>query len=205
MTRHTLEPTMKSWLVRISRGRRLDRNPLRRPSDRAETVIGVLLLVAFAVATPFAARAAAAGTRTLAEHSRVTALATRHEVTTVTLETAPPAVVTPYALLIQTWVSAEWTAPDGRQRTGQIRVLDSTQKGSPERIWVTGSGGAATPPLPMTEIARLAGDAAFGAIMVLIFVFLIAGSVTRRVINRRRMAAWDAEWAATEPRWNHQN
>ncbi len=36
----------------------------------------------------------------------------------ITLEKAPPASDTPYTLITQTWVSAEWTAPDGRQRTG---------------------------------------------------------------------------------------
>jgi hypothetical protein len=195
---------MKSWFVRMFRGRRLDRNPLRRPSDRAETVAGICLLVAFAAAAPFTVRAAAAGTRTLAEHSRVTALATRHEVTAITLEKAPPASDTPYTLITQTWVSAKWTAPDGRQRTGQIRVPDSTPEGSPERICVTGNGDVAAPPLPMTEIGGLADRAAFGAIMVVIFLFLTARSVIRRVINRQRMAAWDAEWAATEPRWNQQ-
>lgn len=195
---------MKSWIAGMFRVRRLDRNPLRRPSDRAETLIGVLLLVAFAVAVPLTARAAAAGTRALAEHSRLTALATRHEVTAITLEKAPPAGDTSYTLITQTWVSAEWTAPDGRQRTGQIQVPHSTPEGSPKRIWVTGSGDLAAPPLPETEMGGLADRAAFGAVMVVIFLFLIAGSVIRNVINRQRMAAWDAEWAATEPRWNHQ-
>jgi hypothetical protein len=195
---------MKSWFMRMFRGRRLDRNPLRRPSDRAETVIGIWLLVACAATAPFTARAAADRTRTFAEHARVTALATRHEVTAVTLEKAPTASDPPYTLITQTRVSAAWTAADGRQRTGQIQVSDGTQKGSPERIWVTGNGDVAAPPLPTTEIARLASRVAFGVITALIFLFLIAGSVIRRLINRRRMAAWDAEWAATEPRWNHQ-
>jgi hypothetical protein len=194
---------MKSWFVRTFRGRRLDRNPLRRPRDRAETVIGICLLVAFAAAAPFTARAAAAWTRTLAEHARVTALATRYEVTAITLEKPPPASNAPYTLITQTWVSAKWTAPDGRQRTGPIQVPDSTQKGSSERIWVAGNGDVAAP-LPMTEIARLADRTAFGAIMVLICLFLITGSVIRHVINRQHMAAWDAEWAVTEPRWSRQ-
>ena len=195
---------MKSWVARIIRSRRLDRNPLRRRSDRAETVIGVWLLVACAAAAPFTARAAAAGARTLGEHARVAALATRHEVTAITQETAPPAGELPYTLITRTWVGAEWTAPDGQQRTGPIQVPDSTPKGTHERIWVTGGGDPAAPPLPVTEVARLAGRAAFGAIVVLIFLALIAGGAIRYVINRRRMAAWDAEWAVTEPLWNHQ-
>jgi hypothetical protein len=195
---------MKSWFVRMYRGRRLDRNPLRRPIDRTETVIGIWLLVGCAAAAPFTARAAAAGTRTLAGQARITALATRHEVTAITLEKAPPAGNTSSTPIAQTWVSATWTAPDGRQRTGWIQVPDSTRKGSPERIWVTGNGDVAAPPLPVTGISLLAGRAAFGAITVLIFLGLAAGSAVRHVINRRNMAAWDAEWTATEPLWNHQ-
>jgi hypothetical protein len=40
---------------RFIRGRRLDRNPLRRPSDRTETLLLILLAVTFLVAAPFAA------------------------------------------------------------------------------------------------------------------------------------------------------
>jgi hypothetical protein len=49
-----------SWLARLLRGRRLDRNPLRRGSDRAETVVLGVLLAAFLAAAPFAAQAAGA-------------------------------------------------------------------------------------------------------------------------------------------------
>jgi hypothetical protein len=130
---------MKSWFVRMFRGRRLDRNPLRRRSDRAETVIGIWLLVACAAAAPFTARAAAGWTRTLAEHARVTALASRYEVTAITLEKAPLASATPYTPITQTWVSARWTAPDGRQRTGPIQVQTARRRAPP-----SGSGSPAT-------------------------------------------------------------
>ena len=49
-----------SWLARLLRGRRLDRNPLRRASDRAETIVIGALLAAFLAAAPFAAHAAGA-------------------------------------------------------------------------------------------------------------------------------------------------
>jgi hypothetical protein len=53
---------MTSWLARAFRGWRLDHNPLRRPSDRFETIAGALLVVAFAAAASFTVHAAAAGT-----------------------------------------------------------------------------------------------------------------------------------------------
>ncbi len=204
MTKYTLKRAYAtSWFVRMVRGRRLDRNPLRRPIDRAETVIGIWLLVACAAAAPFTARAAAAGTRPLAEHARITALATRHEVTAITLEKAPPAGNAPCTLNTQAWASAGWTDRDGRQRTGLIEVPGGTRKGSAERIWVTGNGDVAAPPLSVNEIGQLATRAAFGAVIALMLAVLVAGRAIRHVINRRRMAAWDAEWAATEPLWNH--
>jgi hypothetical protein len=49
-----------SWLARLLRGRRLDRNPLRRGSGRAETIVLGALLAAFLAAAPFAAHAAGA-------------------------------------------------------------------------------------------------------------------------------------------------
>ena len=50
--------TEPGWLARLLRGRRLDRNPLRRGSDRAETIVLGVLLAGFLGAAPFAAHAA---------------------------------------------------------------------------------------------------------------------------------------------------
>jgi hypothetical protein len=47
-------------LSRFLRGRQLDRNPLRRPVDRAETIMLTLLLVAFLVGAPLATLASGA-------------------------------------------------------------------------------------------------------------------------------------------------
>lgn len=195
---------MRSWAARMFRGRRLDRNPLRRRSDRAETVIFICLLVAMAVAVPFTARAASAWTTTRVEQVRATELATRHQVTATTLENALPASDAAYTVFAQTWVSAKWTAPDGQPRTGTVRVPDGTQRGSTAKIWVEPDGAMAAPPLPVADIAGLADRAGLAAVLLLICLFLTAGCAVRQELNRRRMAAWDTEWAATEPRWNHQ-
>jgi len=192
---------MKPCFARMFRGRRLDRNPLRRRGDRAETVIVIWLFATFAVVAPFIVRAAAGWTGRSEEHARVTALATRHEVTAKTLENVPPAGA---IMLTQTWVSAVWTAPDGRRRTGLIEVPASAQQGSSEQIWVTSSGDVTAPPLPAVEVAGLADRAALGAILVLICLFLTAVGAIRHAIDRKHMAAWDAEWAVTEPRWSGQ-
>jgi hypothetical protein len=189
---------MRSWLARTFRGRRLDRNPLRRRSDRAETALGIVLVVAFAVAAPFTMRATAVATYSFAQHARATAMATRQEVTAVTLQAAPPKGEA------QSWVNATWTAPDGRRRTGQVLAGDGALKGSTERIWVSRSGDQAPPPLPAAEAPQLAILAAAGAGLGLAVFLLIVGTAIKHALYRRRMATWDAQWAAVEPRWNRQ-
>lgn len=194
---------MTSWIVRTFRGRRLDRNPLRRPSDRAETLAGIWLLVIFAVVAPLVARAAASQTYLVVQHARSVALATRHEVTAVTLQTAPPVTSDPYAVDTDSWVSARWTSPDGSIRTGQIRVTDSTPKGTSERIWITASGEVAPPPPPTSEFSSLASVAAVSSVLLLAVLYLTARFMMRYLLNRRRMAAWESDWTTTEPRWTH--
>jgi len=190
---------MKSWLARSFRGRRLDHNPLRRRSDRAETVAIIVLMVALATAAPFVVRATAAVAFSSAQHARATAVATRHEVTSVTLQVPPSNAYS------QSWAYAKWTAPDGRQRTGQIQVDDDTPEGTVQRIWVTTSGDRVPPPLSASESAQLADLAAGGACLGLAIFLLIAVTTTRKALNRRRMATWGAEWAAVEPGWNRQH
>lgn len=192
---------MASWLARAFRMRRLDRNPLRRPSDRAETIADIFLVVAFVVALPFTVLAALTGTYTFAQDARATALATRQEVAAVTLEAAPSAAKASWA---RSWVSATWAAPDGRQRTGQLLVDDGTPRGSAERIWVTRSGDTAPPPLPASEFSQLADLAAVIAGMMLAALLLTVRMIISRVLNRERMAAWETGWEDAERRWNHQ-
>ncbi|HUN31835.1 MAG TPA: hypothetical protein VMU95_07425 [Trebonia sp.] len=188
---------MKSWLARTLRGRRLDRNPLRRRSDRAETLATIVLVAAFAIAAPFTVHATAAGAYSLAKQARSAALAARQEVTAVTLEAAPAHALTRTA-------AARWTAPDGRARTGQVQVNDTAAKGTAERIWVTWSGDVAAPPLSASESAQLADLTALGAGLGLAVFFLLACLAMRRAFDRRRLATWEAEWAAVEPWWNRQ-
>jgi hypothetical protein len=163
------------------------------------------LLVFFAVFAPLAARAAGGEVSTLGQHINSVALATRHEITAVTLESAPAAAGTPYWQDTQCSVNARWTAPDGQRRTGQIMVQDGTPTGETVKIWVTDDGTVAPPPLPQQEIVRLADLAAAGAVIVLAGALIAAWAAARRALDRQRMAAWEAEWAAAEPRWNRQS
>ena len=78
-----------SWLARLLRGRRLDRNPLRRGSDRAETVVLGALLAAFLAAAPFAAHAAGSWAHASAVREAQAQRASLRQVTATLLRAAP--------------------------------------------------------------------------------------------------------------------
>jgi hypothetical protein len=187
-----------SGAVRFLRGRRLDRNPLRRASDRVETVVLALLVAAFLAGLPFAAGAAGAVTRAVAGRVQAVQRATRSEVPAILLRAAPLSTAAPGVLPD---VAARWTAPDGVRRTGQVSVLPGTPAGTTVRVWVTRDGQLTGPPMPDSQVCGQVALAEAGAGAALALVLCLAGLLARRSLDRRRAAAWDEEWRVTGPRW----
>lgn len=188
------------WLARLLRGLRPDRNPLRRGSDRAETVVLAALLAAFLAAAPFAAHAA--GNWALASSVRE-AQAQRARLTQVTatlVRTAP--VWGGYGSGGGAATTARWRAPDGRPRTGEVFVTAAALAGGTVRIWVDQAGRLASPPLTHDQLTGRAQFVTGAAVTWLAAMLAVAGWLTRRSLNRRRLAAWDAEWLAYGPRWS---
>ena len=69
-------------------------------------------------------------------------------------------------------------------------------------IWIDASGAIADPPPDCRDIA---GDVTIAAVMtglVASLLLLGANTLARRILDRRRLNAWDAEWRATGPRWS---
>ena len=189
-----------SWLARLLRGRRLDRNPLRRGSDRAETVVLGALLAAFLAAAPFAGHAAGSWAHASAVRDAQAQRASLHQVTATLLGAAP--VLSSYGSASDLAVEARWRAPDGRVRTGELLVTATMAAGHSTRIWVDRAGQLTGPPLSRDQIAgrvQLAAGVAVGGLAVLL---IMAAWLARRDIDRRRMAAWDADWMANGPRWS---
>lgn len=189
---------MLSWVGRFVRGWRLDRNPLRRACDRAETVVLALLTVAFVAGVPFAAGACGAWTRAAAQQVQAGQRESRVQTSAVLLQ-AVPSNTTGGRYLPD--APARWTAPDGRQVTGQVTSVPGTAAGTTVRIWVTRDGQLTDPPLLDSQVSGQVALAEVGGGAGLAVVLAFAGVLTRRTFDRRRMAAWDAEWRATGPRW----
>lgn len=94
-----------------------------------------------------------------------------------------------------------WTAPDGAVVTGEVPVAIGTRVGATIQVWTSRDGQLTAHPLSDAQVADLTvlgvatGAAALTALIVLV------GTLGRWALVRRRMAAWDADWQSTGPRW----
>jgi hypothetical protein len=188
------------WLIRLLRGLRPDRNPLRRGSDRAETVVLAALLAAFLVGAPFAAGAAGHWASISAARQAQAQRASLTQVTATLVRNAP--VWSGYGSGTGAVTQARWRAPDGRPRSGEVYVTAGDLAGGTVRIWVDRAGLRTRPPLTRDQVAGRIQFLAGAAVSGLATLLAIVGWLAHRALDRRRLAGWDADWLATEPRWS---
>jgi hypothetical protein len=185
-------------LGRFVRGRRFDRNPLRRASDRVETAVLAVLVAAFLIGAPFAALATGARMHSMAQRAQLTQEASRRQVTAVVLTVA----ASPAGGENLDWQArARWMAPNGREVTHEVPVPAGPVAGGKVQVWTDLTGNPATAPLLDSQVT---GQSVFGealGVIVLGSVLTLAGTLVLWRLNRRRIAAWDADWHATGPRW----
>jgi len=186
------------WLSRLLRGRRFDRNPLRRTSDRAETAILAGALIALLAGGPFAAVAGGDFAHNLALATQQRQQATERQVTVVTVESAPQ----PKQLARQAYASvlARWTAPNGKQVADVIPVSAGTPIGTRELAWATLNGQLAAPPLLNSQVDDLTTLGQATSVVALVVALTLGWAGVRRGLDRRRFAAWDADWQAIDHR-----
>jgi hypothetical protein len=178
---------------------RFDRNPLRRATDRAETMVLAVLVAAFLIGAPAAALATGAWLHGMAQRAQFTQEASRSQVTAAVLAVTPP---TPEGGEELAWqAQARWRAPDGRVVTHQVPVPSNIAVGGKLQVWTDRTGDLTTAPLLDSQVAdQTASGEALGAIAAAV-VLILAGTLAFRTLNKRRLAAWDADWQATGPRW----
>lgn len=191
------------WLLRAIRGARPDRNPLRRGTDRLETCLLVGLFAVMAVVTPFAARLIGHASHAAALQVRQEQLANRHQVRAVLTRNAGP--VSGYSLSAYVLTPATWTSVTGVRRSGEVPAEPGSRKGTSISVWIDRNGYLDSPPLDVSEAASQADAAMVGVIVAAGVVYITGAAAIRQLLNRRRMAAWDADWVATAPTWNRQS
>ncbi|MET8725022.1 Rv1733c family protein [Streptomyces misionensis] len=175
------------------------RNPLRRRADVVEgwVVLGVWLLTVLAgsLTGDTVARSLSHGLA----HQR----AGRHPAVAHLVAKAPRVSAAHRNPLPGERVRAEvrWTAADGSARTGRVRVVPGSAAGTPVTVWTDRRGhlvaGPVTPGQAALRAAFLGGLA--GAATAL--VPFGAGLLLRAHLDRRRLTAWDTEWARLGPQW----
>jgi hypothetical protein len=183
-------------LARALRGLWPDRNPLRRGIDRAEAGILATVMVTFLAGAPLAAMTAGRAVYKMASREQHTQQAAWHRVPAVLL--AAPGEETAYS---QAVARARWTAPDGSMHTGDIAAPLTARAETTVMVWVNASGQLTGPPLQPSQVADRQMLAAVLAPFVLGLILLAAGGLAHRLLDRRRLAAWEAEWRASGPRW----
>ncbi|MGD0245039.1 MAG: hypothetical protein ABSB59_32575 [Streptosporangiaceae bacterium] len=191
-----------SWLGRLLRGLRPDRNPLRRRCDRAEAVVLAALLAAFLAVAPFAALAAGHWAAASAVRQARAQRASLSQVTATLVRTAP--ILSGYGSGDGVITQARWRGPDGQARTGEVFALAGELAGGTVRIWVDRAGQLTGPPLTGDQVSGRTQLAAGVAVAGLATLLAAAGWLTRRSLDRRRLAGWDADWLANGPRWSPQ-
>jgi len=190
-----------SRLGRFARGRRPDRNPLRRASDRVETAVLAVLVIAFLAAAPFAARGVGAWAQSRAHDAQRTEQASWRQVPALVLKVTTGVQAYGGYAGLESQALARWTAPDGKVITDEIPVAFGAAAGTTVRLWATSDGQLTDPPLQDSQVADDGLLAGTVTVMTLATLLAITGVLARRALDKRRMAAWDAEWRATGPSW----
>jgi hypothetical protein len=187
----------------MARGLRPDRNPLRRRSDRVQTYLLLSLFLAAATIAPFAGQAANHAAYAAALRAERAQLAASHEVRAV-LTQAAGSSFSGYTVVGYVPVQATWTSITGIRHSGLVMAPTDTARGSTVTVWTDAAGDLTIPPLQPSQVAGQAELAEFGAITGIGLLYLGAAATICYVLHRRRIAAWEAEWAVTARVWNRQ-
>ncbi|MFG2826743.1 hypothetical protein ACGFWI_04580 [Streptomyces sp. NPDC048434] len=173
------------------------RNPLRRRSDVAQAWMVLVTGVLIAVSAPAAGLAAAGtvdtGAGQAGAHS-VAAVLTEDPPTRVGVDVSGGAVTRVHA-------TVRWTAADGAVRTGETAVAPGLRAGDRTSARLDGRGALIRDPVTPTQ-AR--GESiAIGTVAASSTALLLLGAerTGRALLDRRRYAQWEREWAAEDPRW----
>lgn len=181
--------------AQLTRRLALDRNELRRTSDRIEAWAALALIVAFVPLAVLAAVCAVSWAHASAvKESRGEPL---KQVTAVLLHSAPAGNAdVPGSALFS--VPARWTVA-GSAHVGDVQVIPGTPAGTGVRIWVNRAGKVQPPRPTAAQLSARVAVAAVTAPLGVAFGLWLAWLVLRWVLDRRRLASWADAWSSFGP------
>jgi hypothetical protein len=192
-------PTM-TW-TRLARALGSDHNPLRRRSDLIAAWLTPAAIAIFLVLGPLAAGGAMMWVHASNDAARGAARQL-HQVPAVLLQPVPgPLESDGGANDWLTWTPARWTAA-GQQHVGEVPALSGTPAGATVLAWLDRAGHVRIPPMTAAQAADRVRAAAGMALSILAGLLIVAGVAGHGILNRRRLAAWEAEWGLVDPSWN---
>jgi hypothetical protein len=174
----------------------LDRNPLRRPSDRIEALFLLLVIVAF-VPLATVATILTTGWTHSAGVAEQRAGSTFRQVSAVLAQQPPPQRPGVPAWL---WTRARWVAY-GKVHVGSVLVGRGTPTGTIVPIWVDRDGQIRTPPPTTGQVTARVVLVAVITPPVVAFGLGLSRRTLQRALDRRRMAAWGRDWSVVGPLW----
>lgn len=186
---------------RCARWLGLDHNPLRRTTDRLEVWLRLAALVLLLTAVPVGAfMCGQTANHLLAQQARAQQRAD-HLVSATLTQAAPAGSFGSYVVGTDVWAEAQWTAPDGALRSGQVLAPGGAPTGHKVAILVNNSGATVRQPAQHQDV--VASAIILGGIGALFLILLLISvhALIRSALDRRRLQAWDSEWQSTGPLW----
>ncbi|WP_162795781.1 hypothetical protein [Nonomuraea lactucae] len=167
---------------------RFDRNPLRRRSDRLETV-GVLVALALFLLSVWPAAVAGRLVHEGGLYSERTGPGIRQPTTATLVRDAPGS-----GSIGETRAVAQWVTPAGRLTSERVAAPAGAKAGTPVIVWLDGQGEVTRPPTCRAE--TLAGAITMGVLVMAGSAAVLITGVRgfRRLLDRSRQAAWETSW-----------
>lgn len=187
-------------MVWLARSLGLARNPLHRRCDTLETRMLAGLLAVLLVSGPLLAVTAFRWAERAGIRQQHQQQAWR-QVTASLLRPGSADVMAADGA----WALARWTAPDGQVRMGDVPVIGAGRAGATVRMWVDHQGWPVGPPLSRRQLADRAIGTGILAVAALVLLLSGLGLLAHCLIDRRRLAGWDAAWASVEPSWTRRS
>jgi hypothetical protein len=189
-----------TW-TRVARRLGLDHNPLRRRLDLIDGWLLPAVIAAFLILGPLVV--GGVGLWMHADNAAAQrAQRTWHEVPAEVLQPVPGPVMSgngSSSWLV--WTPARWTA-DGRTRVGDVPVPAGTSEDAAVPVWLNRAGQVQPPPLTAARARNRIVLAALFALASLAALLMLLAAAAHWLLDRRRLAGWEAAWRSVGPQWS---
>jgi len=168
----------------------LDRNALRRPTDRMEAIalrVAVVLAGAVIVFGAVAGHVVRESLQETAEHQAETRVRTVATVLDISIPRTPTLGMPPVQALV-TWTTG------GVDHVQLVPAPAAARRGGEVAIWTTADGQLTPPPMSRSKITATAVTSVVTGQLVALGLIAAAVLCARWAIDRRRYRAWDEEW-----------